>query len=458
MIPPQRIVVVGAGITGLAAAYSLLTTTTQPIDVVVLESSSRIGGVIRTSSFAGLNAVDEGADAFLSRVPWASTLARDVGLAASLTSPRAVGAHVWHNGLHPIPTDLMLGVPANIKSFATSGLFSSRGKARAAIEPLLPRTTDTKDCIGYVVRKRFGREVQELLVDPLVGSIYAADTDNFSLESVPQISALMNQRSMLLAARTARSKTPSTGPIFESPIGGMESLVTAVAKRIQELGARIILDSAVTQIEKSEDSAYVVHCTNGTHSADAIVLASPARHTAPLLWQLDPFASQHLSKWSHASVVMVTLAVPRSQWKHSLTSAGYLVPKPDQRWVTAVSFGSNKWAHWKTPDDAMIVRASVGRDGVDTQSLTDDAIINLTLADLKHHLDIDVVAQETRITRWPESFPQYRPHHFARLAEIEASLALTAPHVYLAGASYRGIGIPACVQQAHATAQAILQS
>jgi protoporphyrinogen/coproporphyrinogen III oxidase len=458
MIPPQRIVVVGAGITGLATAYSLLTTTTQPIDVVVLESSSRIGGLIRSSPFGGLNAVDEGADAFLSRVPWASTLARDVGLAASLTSPRAVGAHVWHNGLHPIPTDLMLGVPANIKSFATSGLFSSRGKARAALEPLLPRTTDTKDCIGYVVRKRFGREIQELLVDPLVGSIYAADTDNFSLESVPQIAALMNQRSMLLAARTARSKTPPTGPIFESPIGGMESLVTAVAKRIQELGARIILDSAVTQIEKSKDSTYVVHCTNGTHSADAIVLASPARHTAPLLSLLDPIASQHLSKWSHASVVMLTLAVPRSQWKHSLTSAGYLVPKPDQRWVTAVSFGSNKWAHWKTPDDAMIVRASVGRDGVDTQSLTDDAIINLTLADLKHHLDIDVVAQETRITRWPESFPQYRPYHFARLAEIEASLALTAPHVHLAGASYRGIGIPACVQQAHATAQAILQS
>lgn len=458
MTSPRRIIVVGGGITGLATAYSLLKNAVNPIDVVVLESSSRVGGVIRTSPFAGLDAVDEGADAFLSRVPWASALAREVGLETSLTSPRAVGAHVWHNGLQPIPSDLMLGVPANIKSLATSNLFTLRGKMRAALEPMLPRTTDTQDCIGYVIRKRFGREVQELLVDPLVGSIYAADTDNFSLESVPQIAALMTQRSMLLAARTTRSKTAPTGPIFESPTGGMESLVTAVAKRIQELGARILLDSTVTDIEKSNDNSYAVHCAKTSHIADAIVLASPARHTAPLLAQLDSFATQQLSQWSHASVVMLTLAVPRSQWKHSLTSAGYLVPKPDQRWVTAVSFGSNKWAHWKTPDDAMIVRASVGRDGVDTQSLTDDTIINLTLADLKHHLDIDVVPKETRITRWPESFPQYRPYHFSRLGDIEASLALAAPHVHLAGASYRGIGIPACVQQAHATARAILQS
>ncbi len=458
MTKPQRVVVVGGGITGLTTAYSLLKNTDRPLDVVVLESSSRVGGLIRTSPFAGLDAIDEGADAFLSRVPWASELAHDVGLGTTLTSPRAIGAHVWHNGLHLIPSDLMLGVPANLKSFASGNLFTLRGKIRAAIEPTLPRTTDTQDCIGHVIRKRFGREVHELLVDPLVGSIYAADTDNFSLESVPQIAELMNQRSMMLAARATRSKIKQSGPIFESPTSGMQALTDAITARIHQLGGRIFLDSAVTHIEKSADNSYVVRCAENAHTGDAIVLAAPAKHTAPLIAQLDPSAAQQLSLWSHASVVMLTLAVPRSQWKHSLTSAGYLVPKPDQRWVTAVSFGSNKWAHWRTPDDSMIVRASVGRDGIDTHSLTDDTLVNLTLADLKHHLDIDVEPQEIRITRWPDSFPQYRPHHFSRLAGIEASLTVAAPNVHLAGASYRGIGIPACIQQAHATAQVILES
>jgi oxygen-dependent protoporphyrinogen oxidase len=162
-----------------------------------------------------------------------------------------------------------------------------------------------------------------------------------------------------------------------------------------------------------------------------------------------------LAKWTHASVVLITLAIPASQWPAHLTGSGYLVPKPDQRWVTAASFGSNKWAHWRPTDGSMIVRVSLGRDGLDVMHFDDDKLVNLALADMKLHLGVDLQPTEVRISRWAESFPQYRPHHFARLTEIEQSLGAQAPGVAFAGASYRGIGIPACVQQARTASTAI---
>jgi oxygen-dependent protoporphyrinogen oxidase len=215
-------------VSGLTAAFSVLADAHRPTSVTVLESAARTGGLIRTSPFAGLPGVDEGADAFLTRVPWATQLAADLGLGAALTSPTGAGACVWHDRLHEIPGDILMGVPARMRAFATSRLFSTRGKMRAALEPLVPRIPHD-DSIGRLVRRRFGREVHERLVDPLVGSIYAADTDSFSLEAVPQINALTSRRSLLLAAAEARKVPAQAGPVFAVPMKGMGSLVDALA-------------------------------------------------------------------------------------------------------------------------------------------------------------------------------------------------------------------------------------
>src|SRR5215218_4885450 len=202
-----RVVVVGGGITGLTAAYELAGLLPDAV-VELREADERLGGKLRTSPFAGLPAVDEGADAFLGRVPHATALAGAVGLGAELTSPTAATAAVWYEGLHPIPEGLLLGVPADMVRLARSGLLTWRGKARAALEPLRPRT-DADDSIGALVRARFGDEVHERLVDALVGSIYAADTDRFSLAMVPQLAALAGRgRSLLLSARAARAAAP----------------------------------------------------------------------------------------------------------------------------------------------------------------------------------------------------------------------------------------------------------
>lgn len=455
MTQNRHVVVIGAGVAGLTAALSVLADSQVPVDVTVLEASERVGGLIKTSPFAGLDAVDEGADAFLTRVPWASQLASELGLGAALTSPTGAHASVWHNGLHDIPGDVLMGVPAKVRSFATTSLFSPLGKLRAACEPFLPATEDD-DSIGHYVRHRFGREIHERLVDPLVGSIYAADTDHFSMAAVPQLSALTSSRSMLLAAGKARKAAPPSPntPIFGVPLRGMGALIETLAQRITSLGATIVLNAKVDSVERT-GSAYSISSSAGHFTADAIVVSTPAKHSASFIAGLDTTASEQLATWDHASVVLISLRIPASQWPSHLTGSGYLVPKPDQRWVTAASFGSNKWAHWRPSDGSMIVRVSLGRDGLDVMHFDDEHLVNLALADMKLHLGIDLTPTEIRMSRWAESFPQYRPHHFAKLASIEHSLSVSAPGVFFAGASYRGIGIPACVQQARAAGEKI---
>lgn len=455
MTNERQVVVIGGGIAGLTSALSVLVDSPFPVSVTVLEASKRVGGLIKTSPFAGLEAVDEAADAFLTRVPWASQLASELGLGAALTSPTGAHAYIWHNGMHSIPSDVLMGVPAKMRSFATTNLFSPMGKLRAAIEPLLPTTTDD-DSIGHYIRKRFGREIHERLVDPLVGSIYAADTDNFSMAAVPQIATLTESRSALLAAgktRKAASKAPAS-PIFGVPMRGMGALIDTLSQRVTSLGGNIVFDARVSDIQRTA-SGYGITSTAGEFNAEAIVVASPAMHSAPFISSIDARASELLKSWHHASVALITLAIPAQQWPSHLTGSGYLVPKPDQRWVTAASFGSNKWAHWRPADGSMIVRVSLGRDGLDVMHFDDEKLVNLALADMKLHLGVDLKPTEIRMSRWEHSFPQYRPHHFAKLAEIEHSLSASAPGVFFAGASYRGIGIPACVQQARTAGEGV---
>jgi len=231
--------------------------------------------------------------------------------------------------------------------------------------------------------------------------------------------------------------------------------VETLAHKVGALGGRILTSARVNEVTPSA-GGYLVLTDRESLQCDAVVLASPAAQSAGVVRPLDTEVSQALAQWDHASVVMVTLAVPGHQWRTEWSGSGYLVPKPDQRWVTAASFGSNKWAHWRPADGSRILRVSLGRDGADVMHNDDDTILGLTLADLKHHLGTDFEPNEVRITRWNRSFPQYRPHHFSRLSRIEAELAQSAPGVFLAGASYRGIGIPACVQQGRAAAASVL--
>jgi oxygen-dependent protoporphyrinogen oxidase len=441
----RHVVIVGAGITGLAAAHHLLQQP-HPPRVTIVDGADRIGGIIQASPFAGLDSVDESADAFLTRTSSAMKLCAAVGLDHHLTSPAANHAYIWNNKMHAIPAGTVLGVPGSHKAIWNTKLLTTSGKLRASVEPLLPRAIGrSTDSLGAAMRSRCGNEVLERLVDPLVGSIYAADTDNFSVQGMPQVAELLAQPSSLMrAAHNAMQKRTSGGPVFATPMSGMSTLTRAVYDRIVEAGARVILSSPVRSIEPQGQS-YVVHLETESLQADAVILASPARHTAALVEQISSETSMQLQKFEHASVIMIALTISRSQWPQHLTGTGYLVPKPVQTGVTAVSFGSNKWAHWKTASDEMILRVSLGRDGAPMHHLDDKALLEVALRDLRLHLGFDATPTNMRFTRWIESFPQYRPEHASRVDTLDKQLHESAPGIVLAGASYRGIGIPACI-------------
>ena len=450
----RRVLVVGGGIAGLAAAVALLDH--PDTEVEVWEAGPALGGKIATSPFGGVDHVDEGGDAFLVRVPHATAFARTIGLGPDdLTAPSPASASVWHDGLHRLPAGIVLGVPTDVRAFATSGLLSPLGKLRAALEPFLPRT-DPDDSIGKLVRGRFGDEVHERLVDALVGSIYAADTDRFSLAAVPQLAELAKRhRSLLIGARHAKKAAPppppagsAPSPIFGAPRLGIGALVDAAAAFVTARGGTIHTSRPAHTMSADGDGWRA-----DDERFDAVVLASPARASAPLLRAVAPDAAAGLTSFEHADVVMVRLALPGDEWPERLQGlSGYLVPKTEQRTVTAASFASQKWAHWRPADGSQLLRVSLGRDGLPVTHLDDDAVLRCTLDEVGRHIGVDVRPTVTSITRWPGAFPQYRPHHHVRVAAIEQQLPAG---IALAGASYRGIGIPACIADGQRAAAAL---
>ncbi|MCU1360718.1 MAG: hemY [Ilumatobacteraceae bacterium] len=445
---PAHIVVVGGGISGLAAAHSLLAgAPAGSRRVTVLEAQSRVGGKIRTTPFAGNPGIDEGADAFLARVPWATDFADDLGMREQLISPTTGSAAIWWDGLKPIPAGLVLGMPTDMLRLARSRLLSITGKLRAASEVLRPHTSTDADSIGAFVRDRFGDQVQERLVDPLIGSIYAADTDRYSLQAVPQLAALAGgNRSVLLAAR--HRPPAQTGPVFYAPGGGMGDLVDGAARAITELGGEIRVGIPCQTLEL-DGSGWRL---DGDY-ADAVVLACPAAQAARLLTRVTG-ASEQLSSIEYADVVLMTVTIPRRDWPERLSGmSGYLVPKPVQQMVTAVSFGSQKWPHWQV-DDSVVLRISMGRDGLPVLHQSDERLLDAAVTETGKHLGFDVQPTEVRQSSWHRAFPQYRPHHHDLVAAIEAELP---PSLVVAGASYHGIGIPACIRSGKRAAEVLTQ-
>jgi protoporphyrinogen/coproporphyrinogen III oxidase len=440
----SHVVVIGGGITGLTAAYRLRQGD-DAANVTLIEASDRLGGKILGTPFAGLPNVEAGPDMFLARVPWALELCGELGI-DDLVSPATGSAYVWwHGALHAIPAGLVLGTPTDLPALARTRLLSVGGKARAALEPFMARR-DTDDNLGALVRSRFGDEVLERLVDPLVGGINAGDADRLSLAaSAPQIGeAAARSRSLLLGLRKSRPK-PGAGPAFFTPATGLGTLVEALAERL--VGVDVRLGTPAVAISR-DGAGYRV----GDVAADAVVVAVPAFAAAPLLAQLAPSATAIAAGIPYAGVVMVTLAVPESAVGRPLDAAGHLVPKPVQRHVTAVSWASSKWAHWRVPGQHLL-RASLGRFGDEhALALDDDAVVAAALADLRDQLGLRGEPTEVRVTRWPRSFPQVLPGHLERISELERALPAG---VVVAGAAYRGIGIPACIRQGGEAAAAV---
>ncbi len=451
-------VVVGGGITGLVAAWRLATAPDPPASVTLVESERRLGGRIRTSPVEGI-AVDEAADAFLLRVPWALDLCRELGLADRLVHPATRSALVVRDGaLLPFPAGHLLGVPTDLDALRRSGVVSDAGVERAVLDlersdPLPP---DDDPAVGALIRRRLGDEVAERLVGPLVGGINAGDPDRMSVRAVtPQIAVAAGDPSLIAGARRllAAGGGRRGHPVFATLPEGIGHLVGVVADRVVAAGVDVRAGVAAETVVPGR-----VTTTQGTLVADAVVLATPAPVSLGLLApDADPRVTAALGAVPTVSVSLLTLVFDRAAVGHPLGGSGFLVPPAEGAGVTACSFGSSKWPHW-APDDGVLLRVSVGRDGDQvTPALPDDELVDVVVADLTPWLGLTDGPRTVRISRWVDSFPQYRPGHLDRLRGLRAALTESRPGLFVAGASYEGVGVPACVDQGERAARAVLR-
>jgi oxygen-dependent protoporphyrinogen oxidase len=339
---PIDLAVVGGGISGMAAAWEARC---RGARAVVLDAAARPGGKLRTSPLAGVP-LDEAADAFLARVPEAIELCDELGIAGELVSPATGSAHVFHDGaLRPLPTDQLLGVPTDLDAVARAGLLSADGVARARRDLTAPDDRPppgTDESVGALVRRRLGDEVLDRLVGPLVGSIYAGDGDRLSLQvSAAQLATARDldpdDPSLVRAAAALRARAVQTGrPVFLAPPGGMAGLVDALTAA---LGDGVRSGTPVRAIEP-DGTRWRIRVGGGSERdgggarppdrdvvADAVVVATPAFVTAPLLGALAPAAAEILRAIDHASVALVALAVPRAGIDRPLDGSGFLVPR-----------------------------------------------------------------------------------------------------------------------------------
>lgn len=446
--PP--VVVVGGGIAGLAAAWQLQR---DGMPVRLLEASDRVGGKIRSSEFAG-GIVDEAADAFLARVPHGIELANELGLGDKLISPSARKAQVWTSqGLVRLPEPNVLGIP--LERASAEQLFGV--DAADAIDADLARTEPDPvrddDTIGSLVRRRVGDRIHEGLVDALIGAINAGDTDELSLAaSSPQILAAATAGPSLIGSLRAMSaKADREAPVFHSFEGGMGVLVEALKT---DLGEVITTEASVETIVESDDGLQVVVGSGEQVAASAVILTCPAPVAAEVVTSW-PSASEALAAIPLVSVTLVTLAFPAGTLDVSLDLSGFVVPRTTNGLrITACSFATQKWPHLS--DGAELLRVSVGhgRDQV-TPALPDGELLEVIRGDLATALGLTAEPSEVRISRWERAFPQYLIGHLEGLDRIEGHLNPTG--VFIAGMGYRGIGIPACIDQGRTAAvEAIL--
>lgn len=456
---------IGGGIAGLAAAHALVAE--GGVEVVLLEASERLGGKILTTPFAG-RMVDEGPDAFLARVPPAVDLATDVGLGDDLVSP-AVGRAFITKGseLLTFPAGVVLGVPSDLAALVRSRVVSARGVARAALDLALPgKPLRGDDSVGALVRRRLGPEVHERLVDPMLGSINAGRTEELSVQvAAPQIAAAAaKERSLVRALRAQLRDNPPdpSRPVFHAPRGGMATLVDALEKHLRAAGADIRTGASVDHLARTGARGWALAGAgvpgDAVDAVDAVIVATPGPSAARLVEPLCTPAAVALRSLEYASVAVVTFAYRRSAVGHPLDGSGFLVPRGEGRLLTACSFASTKWAHL-AHEDSVVLRASAGRMRDDRSSILGDEELAARLHDeLAELLGIAEAPSETRVSRWPNAFPQYRPGHLETMREAEAALLAEAPGLALAGAVRRGVGIPTCIATGQEAAATVLRA
>ncbi len=469
---PESVIVVGAGVSGLAAAHrltELARAESRSLELRVLEARSRVGGAILTRRREGF-LVEAGPDSFITQKPWALALCRRLGLENELipTNPDCRRTFVVRDGtLHPVPEGFLLLAPSRILPMLTSRLFSWPGKLRMGLDLVIPRRDhglDGDESLASFVRRRLGTEALERIAQPLVGGIYTADPENLSLRAtMPRFLDMEREhRSLILAMRRGRraagraaAESGARYSMFVSLRGGMSVLTDALLARLP--AGAVETDAPVRRLLHAPDGWSVQLADGSARTARAVILTCQAHETAPILESLDPPLAAELATIDYASSATMTMAFRREQVRHRLDGFGFVVPAVEQRTLMAATFSSIKFPG-RAPQGRLLIRAFLGgATQPHVYALPDRDMQDGVRADLRDLIGLCGEPEFVELYRWPRSMPQYPVGHLRRVAVIRR-MAARWPGLALAGNAFGGVGVPDCVQSGEQAAEAVWSS
>jgi oxygen-dependent protoporphyrinogen oxidase len=438
----MRLIVIGGGITGLAAARRSRAEADDagiPLDITLLEGSDRVGGKILTQEGPGGVPLEFGPDSFLAAKPRGRELAAELGLENDLVGPGPEAKRVYlelGGRLRELPEGLALGVPTGIRPLfrcLRNGLIGPGGAIRAGIEPLLPATGGDLT-VAEFMRRRLGSQVAERLIAPLVTGIFGAPPDEVSMRAAfPQFA---DARSLVLTM--ARRPKGTGGSPFLSIRGGMSRLADVLAEGVRSQGTEILTNTPATRLAR-DGREFLVDAGGGRLRARAVLIAAPAPVAAQLLREVAPDAAEPVGGIRYHASAVVQLQYEPGAIGRPLDGSGYLVAPEDRKAVAAGSWPTTKWPHveWTNPwVRAMVVSPEVLQDP------DDEALERAVVAEVAHTLETNAAPADVRIHRWPEALPVYGLGHAERVRQAEEALPAG---VAIAGAAYRGLGIPDCI-------------
>ncbi len=462
-----RLAVIGGGISGLAAANRIRELDSSA-DVILLEASARLGGVIHTEHRNGY-LIEHGPDNFITTMPWAFDFCKRIGFDRELvpTNEENRRAFVLRRGkLLPIPAGFAVMAPSRIWPILSTPILSPMGKLRLVAELFVPRRKDDADeSMASFVRRRLGREAYERLVQPLVAGIYTADPERLSIQAtMPRFREIEQKQGSLIRAMWRKSKPQPKNEQasgarysqFVAPRNGMSTLVDAAAKQLPQ--DSIHTNSQVEHLTPLPDGGWRVQ-TSGSADQEfhvhGIVLTRPSRHCARLLKSVDERLAADLSSIEYGSCALATFGFHQKQIQHSLDGFGVVVPLTEHRKILSASFSSVKYPG-RAPSGDVLIRTYIG--GACQQELlelNDAQLLEIANTELIDLLGIEGRPRMVHINRQVNAMPQYHVGHLS-LAQRITEQADKLPGIVLASNSLHGVGIPHCIRSAEDAVERLL--
>lgn len=462
----RRIAIVGGGISGLTAAYTLAEARKRglPVSEFLIEADNRLGGVVRTEHLEGF-VLEGGPDSFISEKPEAAALCRELGLGNLLigSNDNERQTYILHKGnLVPLPEGVMLLAPTRIRPFLKSPLIPLFSKLMVATEwfvtPTKPRDYD--ESVGTFVRRHFGKAMLENIVDPLLAGVYGGDAKSLSLESVlPRFREMENQHGSLIrgamAARRRGAKAEHKSvSLFMTLKNGLGDLTSALEKHLDP--SRVHMEQRVVSIERAGHhwkSPYRIRCEGSqVYEADAVILALPVHQCAGFFTSFTEDLAEACRAFPYSSAITVNLGFDEKVAAALPPGFGFLVPGKESRRLLACTFVHRKFPHRVPPDKALLRAFLGGTRDPEIMQLSNNEIILLVRQELRSILGVEALPLFSFISRWPFSMAQYNVGHKDRIMRI-TGLIEKYPHLHLAGNAYSGIGLSDCIRTGKEAAQ-----